>query len=94
MKDRHHLRTVNPPTTLPENDMARRGILLAAIGSLVDNEPGWADTDDMRSALLQSRTGDVAHAYLCAHVDIEGELMKVAATALAWLEAIQRERAR
>jgi hypothetical protein len=94
VKDRHHLRTVNPPTTLPENDTSRRAMLLAAIGSLVDDEPGWANTDDMRSNLLSSRTGDVAHAYLCAHTDIEGELMKVAATALAWLEAIQRERAR
>jgi hypothetical protein len=76
------------------NDMARRGMLLASIGQLADHQPPLVDADDLRLALLSERVGEVGAAYWRGHTDIEGELQKVAATALAWLEAIQRDRAR
>lgn len=78
----------------PTDDFARRSILLAQFGALADVEPPLVDSDDLRLALLTERCGEVASAYWRGHTDIEGELQKVAATALAWLEAILRERAR
>lgn len=93
MSDRH-LHPVNPPATTAVNDIARRQMLLTAVGTLVDHEPPLVDSDDLRLALLSERVGEVGAAYWRGHVDIEGELMKVAATAVAWLLAIERERAR
>jgi hypothetical protein len=84
-------RSVNPPGV---DDFARRSILLASIGQLADHEPPLVDSDDLRLALLTERVGEVGAAYWRAHTDIEGELQRVAATALAWLETIERQRAR
>ena len=76
------------------NTAARRSLLNAHLWQLVDHEPAWATADDERLALLCERIGDVAGAYLRGHTDIEGEIQKVAATALAWLDALGQERAR
>jgi hypothetical protein len=89
-----HLHGVKPPATSRTNDLARRQMLFAAVGQLIDTEPPLVDADDLRLALLTERVGEVGACYWRAHRDLEGELQKVMATAGAWLEAIERGRAR
>jgi len=84
----------DPPASLPENDLSRRVALQQAAVSLLDHEPKLVDSDDTRMALLQERVGEVGAAYWRGHVDIDVELLKVWATAQAWLEHIECERAR
>lgn len=76
------------------NQASRRAVLNGHLWALVDHEPSWAAEDDQRLALLCERVGDVAAAYNRGHTDIEGELHKVAATALAWLDKLGREATR
>ena len=93
MTDRH-LHPVNAPRSTPVDDMARRSLLLASIGQLADHQPPLVDADDLRLALLTERVGEVGAAYWRGMNAIEDELQKAAATILAWLEAIERDRAR
>jgi hypothetical protein len=74
--------------------MARRGILLAAIGVQADAQPRWAHTETDLLKVLSERLGDVWAAHNNAHTDIEGELQRLAGTALALMERLERERAR
>lgn len=81
-------------TVIDFNQAARRSLLNAHLWTLVEHEPAWSTLDDQRLALLCERVGEVAAAYNRGHTDIEGELHRVAATALAWLDMLGRERAR
>jgi hypothetical protein len=69
-------------------------MLQASIGQLADAQPPLVDSDDLRLALLTERVGDVGAAYWRGATAIEDELQLVAATVLAWLESIERDRAR
>jgi hypothetical protein len=75
-------------------DLARRAMLQASIGQLADAQPPLVDSDDLRLALLTERVGDVGAAYWRGMNALEDELQKAAATILAWLECIERDRAR
>jgi hypothetical protein len=89
-----HLRPVNPPATLGENDVARRVMLQQTVAAMLPHEPTVVESDADRLALLIDRVGDVGAAYLHAHTDIDGELLRVWATVQAWLETRVREAAR
>jgi hypothetical protein len=93
----HSLRELQQPAEPPElstNDVNRRVAVHTAADSLVPHEPKWAQSDGDRLALLMERVGDVAAAYGRAHTDIDGEVLKVIATAQAWAEARLRDKAR
>jgi hypothetical protein len=53
-----HLHGVNPPATLPENDLARRVALTAAIDAAVPEQPSWIVTDAQYLGVLSERVGD------------------------------------
>ena len=74
-------------------DIARRVALQHTVAEMLPHEPAWAQSDDARLALLTERIGDVAAAYNRGHACIEDEVLKVWATAQAWLEARQRDSA-
>lgn len=90
-----HLHPVNAPPAESTTDMvARRVAIQQAVVSLLDHEPPTVNTDDARLALLTERVGEVGAVYWRGHTDIEGELLRVCATAQKWLEDLARERAR
>lgn len=76
------------------NTAARRGLLNAHLWTLVGHEPTWASEDSERLTLLGERYGDICAAFLRGHTDIDGEVQKLVATGLAWLDARAREAAR
>lgn len=82
-----HLRAV-------DTDLAQRAALTNHLFALMEHEPAWASSDGERLFLLTERLGDVAAAFNRGHTDIDAEMQKVAATALSWLMARERERAR
>lgn len=67
----------------------RRGTLSWRLWQQVDLEPDDIRTDADRLIRLMARLGEASVAYDSAHTDIDGEIMAVAVTALAWLEARQ-----
>lgn len=100
MSDRnlHHLRPAeparldlrrHPEQTLPalsENDVARRVMVQQQVAAMIPHEPPNVTTDPDRLALLQSRLGDIADAFLYGHKDIDGEVLRLVASAQAWVE--------
>ena len=67
---------------------ARRNMLNAAVWSLVDTERVEPDHD--RLITLGARLGEVCDAWRFGHRDLDGELLKLAATALAFVETQRR----
>jgi hypothetical protein len=89
-----HLHSVDPPPSLPENDLARRVMLQQTVSAMLEHEPPTVTCDGDRLALLQSRLGDVAHAFLHGHSDVDAEILQLWASCQAWAEARSREAAR
>lgn len=91
-----HLRPsrASAPAGPSANELAIRVALTQTVGAMVAHEPTWASSDGERLALLAERVGDVAAAFNHAHTDIDGAVLKVCVTALAWAEARAREAAR
>lgn len=66
-------------------DRSGRAVIFAGVGSLMDTERDG--TDEERIVYLGSRLGEVCDAWRYGNTDIDGELMLLAATALAMVEA-------
>lgn len=75
------------------DDTARRVSILQAVAAGADKQPAWATSDEQRLALLTERLGDLGGAVLRGHTAPEHELVRLAATAVAWLERIEAGRA-
>jgi len=90
----HRLHSVNPPATTRTNDLARRVALQQTVTAMLDHEPSLVQSDADRLALLQSRIGAIADAYLHAHTDIDAEVLKLWASVQSWAEQRAREAAR
>lgn len=73
------------------NARSRRAVLNAGLWSLVDTDRVEPDAEHIITLL--SRMGDIADAYRFGHTDISDEMLKVAASALAFVEAREQERA-
>lgn len=71
------------------NEYSRRAMLNAALWSLVGTERDEPDHD--RIVTLGDRFGDVCAAWRFGHKDIDGELLQLAATALAMVASHSRD---
>jgi hypothetical protein len=83
------------------NTMARRVMVANALVSLIPGERAavratndFAGNDPAWHARLGRHMGDVADALAYGNTPIEDELLKLAASAMAWLDEIQQEKAR
>jgi hypothetical protein len=75
------------PDQIKQRDQGtRRALINGAAWSLAGHEPADVHTDADRLARLVEQVGDVAAAYLHGHTDLDGELLRVAAVAVAWVD--------
>jgi predicted secreted protein len=76
------------------NVMARRVMVANAVVSLIPGENLAVNDYDDRLARLTEHLGALGYAHRTGCADVADELLKVAATAFAWIDQIGSETAR